>query len=69
MEQGHYVSIEKRGSGFEGVIPKTEPITEQNEQDWFQKNAVSFIYNCHIFKGSKLLHYIYIDSRLVSIWS
>ena len=28
MEQGHYVSIEKNGSGFEKVIPKTERIGE-----------------------------------------
>ena len=30
MEQGHYVSIEKNGSGFEKVTPKTERIDE----DW-----------------------------------
>ena len=28
MEQGHYVSIEKNGSGFEKVTPKTERIDE-----------------------------------------
>ena len=33
MEQGHYVSIEKNGSGFEEIIPKTEPLMEQNEQE------------------------------------
>ena len=28
MEQGHYVSIAKNGSGFETIIPKTERLDE-----------------------------------------
>ena len=30
IEQGHYVSIEKKGSGFEEIKPKTEYM----EEDW-----------------------------------
>ena len=28
MEQGHYVSIDKNGSGFDTIIPKTERFDE-----------------------------------------
>ena len=28
IEQGHYVSIEKKGSGFEEIKPKTEYMEE-----------------------------------------